>query len=563
MTTAIPGGMSLRACLTSFAALALVCACAPVGSDLDDEPADDRHDAATGMPKIECASGLGTWIAAETWSSEHEEGTVPTELLYTGRNWAGAPLIDAEQIFTGMADMIAGARHQVDLETFEWDPWVFDKAEPWEHDATMVFLDGLVRLEARLRGEIALGETPALPVKVHITLDGRHRNAPSQVGPLAVNKARALHRQLASIALDPSLVEVHVGVHERWAWGGMHSKVLVVDGYQTILTGANHQRFNTLGSSWHDIGYPLKGESAMAMQANFDDTWDESNEVVSCDLGDLESDAKCEVIGTKPLAHHEAVAKPDLDSDSDLVNACTPVFAATRRAYNLSIWEPDPTKTEAPQMAAMKAVMDGAETVLKIQSPNMNAEDAKLRVLDAVKRGVDVRIILSLGFNAAAERSEIGPFYMGGANVDTVVDLYERLADPALCGKLQIRWNSKDGQSPTWVQEAGASHTKYMTADGEVALVGSANQDTLSWYMIRETNVVIDDPKVVAKYDALVFDTDWARAKNTDVIEWARKIRDGEMVSNDKYDLDWLLEGDPVGWATRVTDACAKDGPGT
>lgn len=550
--------MTYRAYLPSLLALLLAPACAPGGSDLDAESANDRDDAATGMPKIACASGFGTWVATETWSSEHEEGTVPTDLLYTGRNWAGLPLVDADEIFPAMADLVAEARYEIDLETFEWDPWVYDRDEPWQHDATMVFLDGLVRLESRLRAEIERGEAPTLPVKVHITLDGRHRHAPAQVGPLAVNKARSLHRQLAALALDPSLVEVHVGVHERWAWGGMHSKVLVVDGYQAIITGANHQRFNTIGNSWHDVGYLFKGESAMALQANFDDTWDESNEVVSCDLTKLETDADCKVIGTKTPSHHPAVTAPDLDADPDLVDSCVPVFAATRRAYDLNLLEADPTRVEAPQMAAMKAVMDGAESVLKIQSPNLNAEEAKTRILEAARRGVDVRIILSLGFNASAEREKVGPFYLGGANVDTVVDLYERLGDASLCDKLQIRWNSKDGETPTWIQEPGASHTKYMTADGEVALVGSANQDTLSWYLIRETNVVVDDPAVVAKYDEVVFDTDWDRAKNTDVVEWARKIRDGEIASDDKYNLDWLLQGDPVGWAKRVTSACGK-----
>lgn len=77
--------MTYRAYLPSLLAFLLVPACAPVVPGLDGESASDRDDAATGMPKISCASGFGTWVATETWSSEHEEGTVPTDLLYTGR----------------------------------------------------------------------------------------------------------------------------------------------------------------------------------------------------------------------------------------------------------------------------------------------------------------------------------------------------------------------------------------------------------------------------------------------------------------------------------------------
>ena len=86
--------------------------------------------------------------------------------------------------------------------------------------------------------------------------------------------------------------------------------------------------------------------------------------------------------------------------------------------------------------------------------------------------------------------------------------------------------------------------------------MGSANHDTVSWYLIQETNVVIDDETVTAAYDAAVFDADWQRAGATDVLEWARKIRDGETEVSD--DLSHLLYGNPGKWASEVLAACGR-----
>src|SRR5262249_25873309 len=155
-----------------------------------------------------------------------------------------------------------------------------DKSGDWTVDPTMILVDGLIRLQHRLKAAEKSGQAiaPSLPIVVRITLDGRHRFAPPNVGPLAVDKVRNLARQLASANLDPHYVEVPTGAHERMAWGGMHSKVLVVDGYKAVVTGANAQRFNTIGKSWHDAGYILKGEIGAALQHDFDDAWNESGE---------------------------------------------------------------------------------------------------------------------------------------------------------------------------------------------------------------------------------------------------------------------------------------------
>ena len=50
-----------------------------------------------------------------------------------------------------------------------------------------------------------------------------------------------------------------------------------------------------------------------------------------------------------------------------------------------------------------------------------------------------------------------------------------------------------------------ASHVKYASIDGEVAIVGSANMDNQSWSRSREINAVIEDPALVQLADQQLF----------------------------------------------------------
>jgi phosphatidylserine/phosphatidylglycerophosphate/cardiolipin synthase-like enzyme len=509
------------------------------------------------MPSASCSSDLGRAIASQAWGASHAAGTVPSELLYTTKNAYAGTFVDAAEIFPAMADAIASARSEVVLETFEWDPAAFSFDEAWQTDPTMVLVDGVRRLEKRMKS----GPVPAHPVRVYVTLDGRHRNAPEKVGPLAVNKARNLRRQLASFGgFDARYVDLHVGVHERFGAGGMHSKLLVVDGYRAILTGANAQRFQTLGSSWHDSGYEIVGEAGVAMARNFDDTWKESSEVTSCDLGDPTTDAKCVVVGSRSIPHEAGALHPALDLVPELDGACMPVFAANKRAIGLSYPASlSVADTGNPQDAAFLAMLQKASKAVKVESPNMNARGAD-EAFAAAKRGAAVHVVLSFGFNAAAERMSFGPINGGGSNEDTVRALYARMKkEPTACGKLEVRWVSKDGVRATPQSEAGSSHVKFMTVDGQVGMVGSANQDVTSWFLTRETNVMVDDATAVAEMNARVFDLDWSRG--APVQAWA-----AHQLDRTEADLaaDGTLQyflGDARAWACDVVTACGGSHP--
>lgn len=518
-------------------------------------------------PDLGCGSDLGKLVADAVWQSDVDHGTVPREQLYNARNVFYEPWIDAPEIFPGLSDLIANAKYEVNLETFEWDPWETSQTGNWEDDATWVILMGIKQLEDSLRAAEAAGEPIHKPVTVNFSINGKS-------GDEAMKKVWGLATQLENLQIEREYVEVNVGSHHYDIWGAVHSKVLTVDGYIGVVMGANPQKFNTLGRHWHDTAAMVAGEVGISLRHDFDNTWGRTDLVRTRPLTNAEGKTingyqcgaelgeggtpACVLGDAGVVKHVPQVESPDLDAIPELANACVPIIGAHRLPYSV-LWGPfDVLSVDNPQNAAFATLMENAEDVIKIQSPNLNADHAKQRLLDAARRGVDVQIILSLGFNAGAERSEIcrGGLCIGagGANVDSVESLYLELDDPALCDNLQIRWNTKENGDPSWVQEAEASHTKYMTVDNALAMIGSANQDTVSWAIPQEANLVIDSVDATRMYDATIFDVDWERAAGNDVLDWAERIRNGE------YDerLDNLLQGDAEGWAARVLDACGR-----
>ena len=490
------------------------------------------------------ASALGDEVARAAWAGDHDHGNVPTAALYSTRNAFDGPYVNAKEIFPAMADSIASAKHEVDLELFDWNPLQFDKSGPWQNDPTMVLVDGMSRLQDRLKGEQAAGLAPSVPVKVYVAIDGPSR-ALHTGDQLAVSECRDLMRQLANAGLDPSLVEVHVGAHEWTEWGALHSKMLVVDGYKAIVTGANPQGSQSLNASWHDTGYGIRGEAGMGLRQDFDDGWKHCAEVVSVDPATPTGRPNVTTRSATAIDHAPEVLAPDLDADPALRDADLPMFLATHRPYDLRQGIPD---GNSPQDAAWLATLANAKDVVKIESPNLNEPRVKDAIIAAVNRGVKVELVLSLGFNSSSERMTRAGLSAGGSNEDSIQDLYARIDDPAARARLQLHWNSPDGLTPTLGNGVGASHTKFMSADGAVAMVGSGNQDRASWNLIRETNVVVDGADAVGRCDGRVFDPDFARG--IDAIALARDIRAGRVAPSPE--LDGFLDGDARAWSEKL-----------
>jgi phosphatidylserine/phosphatidylglycerophosphate/cardiolipin synthase-like enzyme len=170
---------------------------------------------------------------------------------------------------------------------------------------------------------------------------------------------------------------------------------------------------------------------------------------------------------------------------------------------------PFSNRNDSTQDQAWLGAMKAATSVLRILTPNLNDDRARRGILETVRRGVRVELILSKGFNDTAE-SLIG---QGGDNESNLAKLAEELrTEPDACARLDVRWYATDTLRPVEGKGAFQSHAKYLSIDGQVAIIGSGNMDTQSWNKSHETNVVIDDASTTGAWDRELFDPAWSRA---------------------------------------------------
>ena len=371
-------------------------------------------------------------------------------------------LLDAREVFPAMARAIASAKSEVDLQTYLWTDG---------SDGADTLLSALRALQDNRRRDAAPGDPP---VQVNIAIDA----APTVRLHLSHSDDGAeLARQIDSLGLDPSLVAVRVKSWDHTLLGTLHSKTTVVDGRLAIVTGTNpqtSQSFTRLG--WNDAGYVFRGAIAGALRDEFADGWKEP---------------------LPPL--------PDPAGTDGTATQCRPMLVLTREANG----NPFSNRTDSTADQGFLALFANARQELHVQTPNFNDDAAEAGVIDAVKRGVTVKLIVSKRFNQLGER------IFGGGNDRAIARMWRALADAGVaapCSKLQVRWYSDDGRTPVVGNGFDASHAKFAQADGQVVIVGSSNMDTQSWNHSREVDVAVDDASLAQGWDAQVFGAAWQRS---------------------------------------------------
>ncbi|KAK6542000.1 hypothetical protein TWF694_007772 [Orbilia ellipsospora] len=170
-----------------------------------------------------------------------------------------------------------------------------------------------------------------------------------------------------------------------------------------------------------------------------------------------------------------------------------PIAMVNRRPFG----PPGHQSLRVPQNEAWLASLRLAEKQIFIQTPDLNASDLVEEIPKTVKRGVEVVLYLTLGYNDAGE---LLPF-QNGTNEQIVCGLFKELADDEK-ERLKVYWyTAKDMRKPIYAKtKQRTSHIKLMIVDGQIGIQGSGNQDTQSWYHSQETNVMIDSKEVVQEW---------------------------------------------------------------
>lgn len=148
-----------------------------------------------------------------------------------------------------------------------------------------------------------------------------------------------------------------------------------------------------------------------------------------------------------------------------------------------------------PQNEAWLSLIRNAKKDIFIQTPDLNAKPLLPAIITACKRGIQVTYYVCLGYN---DGGELLPG-QGGTNEMAANYLYSQLEpDERACLRVHY-YVAADQDHPIHNNfKQRSCHIKLMIVDSAVAIQGSGNQDTQSWFHSQEVNVMIDS-QVVCK----------------------------------------------------------------
>jgi phosphatidylserine/phosphatidylglycerophosphate/cardiolipin synthase-like enzyme len=205
------------------------------------------------------------------------------------------------------------------------------------------------------------------------------------------------------------------------------------------------------------------------------------------------------------------------------------------------------------QNKAFGGVFRYAKKEINLTTPSFNSLGFKNFVLDAVKNGVSVNMLLSKNYQDYNDKfQEMGK--NSRAVQATLSELKEEMAkmkptQGKAMGSLNVNWfvtraGFLSGKRPgerfenrIVVNEMfyNHNHTKFLCADGQVAIIGSANLDEQSWYNSREFNLLISGPEVVRAWCNGVFKQDYLNGQEWGEKRWTGQYcwRDGQCATGE------------------------------
>ena len=448
--------------------------------------------------------------------------------------------VQGEEIYGAHQRLIENATEEVLFQSYIWE----SGSEPVAR-----ILQGLSNLEQRKRAEIeapdsgcaAVRPLPARcrPAVVKLILN-HGPTALSVVGSLMGTKVvdcAALARQdVSDLHLDPRYVQAEVLTFAHKLAGSNHAKSIVADGQVAQVTGANAQHFNDRAIGWYDLGFVVAGDVARALRQDLINGILRAREGTEQDVDDrLGQTEKKELSRALARAAGVPYERPfetifpleRVFSPEQAVSGVGIALLSRNAEGSVALDLPFASlffgQASGPnnntQNRGFQAAFYGARRVIRLQTPNLN-DDAVIRALaQAARRGVRLELLLSRKFNCKQENLP----GQGGQNARGILRLRQAIGPGAL-GRLDVRWfsvldsagnprvvvDNPDGQLPA--DRPQNSHAKFLSIDGALSIVGSANMDTQSWNHARELNLAIDSPEVTLAWEAQTFDKTFASA---------------------------------------------------
>lgn len=467
------------------------------------------------------------------------------------------PLRGGKDIFDKMATLIRAAKHEVLFETM-----IFQI----NSNGAKIIYKGIVDLyNKRKKLYQKLGDKYK-PISIKFVFDITGSNRKLNLFE-AMTFSRGGGREFGKegynidfpIQLDPKILKLEIRGHRhKDVLAVSHSKGIIVDRKISIITGANVVGYHFSDEIGHkldqelmvDHGFLLYGKIAQAMADDFYNLWNKDagkkngwteHYGSNIDVTKNKEIYDPNLIPDWPNYEKELNSFPSMEFvKSDGWIKLSKTMMASRK--NNSTWKrsmgfnPFNEKKRArvlkrtslnPQNQAFASIFKHAKSHININTPSLNSSILLAGIVSALTRGVDINILISKNY-----QNYNGPFQEEGTNQDAITklkkyrEILKKLNNKKI-GNLNIKWfvtrggllsgKQKGKETQGWrilLNEKfwNHNHTKFLSADNQVIVIGSANMDEQSYYNSRELNLVIDSHRASKKLCKKVFKTDFLRA---------------------------------------------------
>ena len=242
-------------------------------------------------------------------------------------------LIDGNEYFSRLNDVVSNARHSIDVRTY-----IFD------NDDVAVGVADLLKEKSR-------------DVKVRVLLDGLGVWLGEQADSVSIDPDYRPPAAMVSYLRRDSMIKVRVQTNPWFT--GDHSKTTIVDGNTAFIGGMNIGR--EYRHDWHDMMMEVTGPVVGVLEHDADRAWARAGL-----LGDLAW-----------LGRSLIKRRPPADSDG------YPIRVLFTRDHNSQIYR--------AQLAAARR----ATSHIYIENPYFSDDLMLYELVRARRRGVDVRVILA------------------------------------------------------------------------------------------------------------------------------------------------------------------------
>jgi len=331
--------------------------------------------------------------------------------------------VDGPQFFPELDRQIAAARHSIDCQIF-----IFDN-----DDIGVRYADLLKQRSEQLRVRVLFDDFGSYT---------SYSAAPKTLGPRGFTPPADMHGYLR----DQSRTNVRRTLNP-WLVAD-HTKLFVFDDRFAFLGGMNIGR--EYYSEWHDLMIRVEGPVVRSLSRDFTQAWRKAG----------------------PFGDFARRRKPIDQRDQP----------GTADDIPLRVLRTDPADGRYEIRDAMLWAIHGSKNRVWIETPYFANDSIVQAILDAARRGVDVRIIIP-------------------SNGDSPLMAANNLASARqimLAGGKVFRYHKM-------------THVKAMICD-DWATVGSANLDTLSMCINRELNLAFSDPRAVRALEEKIFLPDQRRS---------------------------------------------------